>query len=163
MLLWFHILIFLTLVYFLLTALFILLMCSHLVNPDNGLVLLVPYPCSSVFVFYWVLLFVHIIPFLLFFFFELAHFNAILPALENQFARNIFHDSSFFLQLHAYLLIYAHYLHIGAENECAAHICEKAKGILLFHISSNCISCFKVHFMCASLSRSFSLYYYIAI
>jgi hypothetical protein len=36
-------------------------------------------------------------------------------------------------------------------------ICE-AKGILLFHISSNCISCFKVHFMCALPSHSPSLH-----
>jgi hypothetical protein len=154
---------FLTLVYFLLTfytfiyidsSYIFFLLCSHLVNPDNGLVLLVPYPCSSVFVFYWVLLFVHIIPFLLL---------LILMQYCLHSKTNLLEIS--FMILFSYMLICL-YMHIIYTSGQGMYICEKAKGILLFHISSNCISCFKVHFMCALPSLSLShntLFSYIII
>lgn len=69
-----------------------------------------------------------------------------MPALENQFARNIFHDSLF---LHAYLLIYAHYLHIGAGNECSIYakrqkaFCYFTYRVIAFHVlkCTLCVLC----------------------
>lgn len=136
--------------------LYFFLLCSHLVNPDNGLVLLVPYPCSSVFVFYWVLLFVHIIPFLLL---------LILMQYCLHSKTNLLEIS--FMILFSYMLIclYMHIIYTSGQGMNVVYM-RKAKGILLFHISSNCISCFKVHFMCALPSLSLfhnTLFFYIII
>lgn len=106
--------------FFLLFFLFLIchgfcVLTSLLVNPDNGLVLLVPYPCSSVFVFYWI--------FLLFFF--LYNFiyicNILFTALENQFARNIFHDSLFYMLI----CLYMHIIYTSGRRRRNGIICIK--------------------------------------
>lgn len=118
---------------------------------------LVPYPCSSVFVFYWVL---HIFHIFHSFFMCLWRSHSLIAIffVRCLHSKTNLLEISFMILLSTCLFAYicalsTHRRGQGVserENIVCNHIvCRGKRHFVISHISSNCISCFKVHFMCA--------------